>query len=362
MTKSSGLDKNKPPKSLIGLLNRYFDDPIWDVRGWDERSGEKFRISLDRDSGTIQTDTSRVLSNLTLIHMAWGAGLVKAKNETEVNRIISDALENPGNRTVALALDTNLVYTRFYPNYMTRYHSDPYESKPHFVLLCQGTYHELHYKLSYNIRSSNLINGLCSLYGNDHRPFWLLTRRRSMQSPEEGGQMLRRVPERNGRLGIKGLREVRRLQQTYPVIMSKPNHMYYSEKIQTKSTFMDAVFDSLIRYEASFLRNNTNTRVLFLTSDKHQYQSADSEGLESIYVQPPTSQSVLSKMDRGTLRISALARLIEELLVHSPCIELRIGDDVTYLTGGWEGMGPQDARDGTIRGIWSDQEIELDTG
>ncbi len=361
MTKSRRSDKNRPPESLIEFLNCCFDERVWDIRGWNERAADRFKVSIDWDSGSVQTDSSSRMPKLALTHMAWGAGLIPAKNEDELNSIIDGALEESGNRTVALALDTNLVYSRFYPNFIMRYHGDPYESKPHFVLLCQGTYHELHYKLSYRIRNRDLIDSLCKFYENDHRPYWLLTRRRSMRGEEEGKRILRRVPEYNGRLGIKGLREVKRLQENYPVIMSKPNHIYYSEAIQAQSRFMDAVFDSLIRYEAAFLRNNTNTRVLFLTSDKHQYQSADSEGMEALYVEPPTSYAALSTINRNSLRIGNMMRLIEELLVFSPCIELRIGDNTTYLTSGWEGMGPQDARDGIIRGIWNDQEIQLTT-
>ncbi len=347
------------PETLTDLLNGlYSESKILEVRGWNEYNGHVIRLSID--FGKCLLEIERKLETRELVQMVWRAGMIPSKNDEELSKVIDDALENPGNRTVALALDTNLVISHFYPNYMNLHHPEPYKRLPHFLVVPSGVDHELHYKLSNTFRKSAFVDRLEGIHNRDQNYYRLMTG--SYKEPTFDSQdPIYRVASHQGRIGIKGLREMRRLQEKHRVIISMPAHLYYSERIQTETKFVDAVFDSLIRYEVSFLQKNTNTRIIFLTADKHQRQSAQNEGMETLYVQQPTYGGNLKKIEKSRFKISNIGRLIEELLVYSPCIKISSGDVDAYLASAWEAMGPEESRLGRVMAIVEDKRIILKT-
>ena len=156
--------------------------------------------------------------------------------------------------------------------------------------------------------------------------------------------------------------EIRRLQEKYPVILSKPAHLYYSEKIQTNGKFVDAIFDSLIRYEADYISKNSNARVVFLTADKHQHQSAQSEGMESLYIKHPASGQVTANIGSECFKISYVEHLIEELLVFSPYLKIEAENERAYVSSVWEAMGHEEARNGIMKCIVHGKETKIECG
>jgi len=349
---SSSQKSKKKPKSLTELLNWLWStEKVWRLDAWNDVSGKKVKLEIDfsRFKVTVKKGMNYFPAR-ELTKLVWQAGMIPCGNENEINKRIEEALDKPGNRTVALAMDTNLVINRFYPNYMRLYHNKLYEQKPHFLVLCAGTDHEIHYKMSYTLTQGPFVRAFLNQYDIDSNPYEILTGKAYLQEDQRLGPLLR-VPSLDGRLGVKGMREIRRLQEKYPVILSKPAHLYYSEKIQTEGKFVDAIFDSLIRYEADYLSKNSNVKIIFLTADKHQHQSAQSEGMDSIYVKHPTSSQASSNIGSNCFKISYVERLIEELLVFSPYLKITAGKESVYLSSVWEAMGHEEARDGVMKCI-----------
>lgn len=339
--------KSKKHEPLVAVLNRLWEESkLWRIEGWKEERGQKFKISLDFDGPTTNvTSGSDTLPSRELVGMKWRAGIVPARNEDQVKNEIESAFDKAGNRVVALALDTNAVLNHFYPNYMEAYHAGAYERKPHLLLLSAGIDHELHYMMSSTLEEGKFFQAIMTLHGNEPSPYKILTNRHAPPTDDRQDPLLR-IASKQGRLGIKGLREVRRLQENHTVVVSRPSHIYYSQQIQIEGRFIDAVFDSLIRYEAQFFEKNTNAEVVFLTSDKHQHQTATNEGFKSIYVAPPVKESVIPI---GRFRLSFIQRFLEELLVYSPYLKVESGEQNAYLASSWVGMGPEECRLGRIR-------------
>ncbi|RLI60546.1 MAG: hypothetical protein DRO93_06765 [Candidatus Thorarchaeota archaeon] len=330
---------------MIDLCNHMENNShSWKITGWNDDSGTQFEISIDLDAQRIRNETEGALDLGSFLTALWTAGIVPAENENDVADRIECLPERSGPRIAALALDTNLLYFHFYPNYMRKHNTDVYDQHQHLLVLCAATVHEVHYKLGHTIRSKAFISSFIEYSRVNTTPFTLLTGRNELKS--NPGSLLRQIQSRNGRLGIRGLREQRLLQSSYPTILSSPSHLYYSERIQNSARFVDAIFDSLIRREVLFLRNNTNLQILFLTADKHQYQAANNEGIDSMYVRPPTHKMMRHIHRNITLR--NVAGFIEHLLVLSPVLRIECEEHAYWLASTWIGMGPADAMEGKI--------------
>lgn len=350
------------PKTLTDVMNNlYSESRFWNIRGWNESSGRAVQLSLDFDNKEINREQE--ISTMDIAQIAWRAGMIPSRNDDELTGYIDEALENPGNRTVAISLDTNLVIARFYPNYMRMHHPQPYDYVPHFLVVPAGVDHELHYQMSNTFRKGDpFLAAMEDEYKRDSESYRLLTGEYTEPDIHSNREPLLRVASKKGRTGIKGLREMRRLQEEHRVIISMPAHLYYSERIQSEGKFVDAIFDSLIRYETQFLQKNTNSRIIFLTADKHQYNSATNDGMECRYVKQPTSGSAWNDIEKSRFTTSYIGKFLEEMCVYSPYIEVKAGDMKVYLASAWEAMGHEESRLGRLKCIIDRNRLTLDIG
>lgn len=254
-----------------------------------------------------------------------------------------------------------MVIARFYPNYV-RNNGPEFLGHVTPILVIPGAVdHELHYMLNHSISDeSTFIERMKNEIETDSNLYNLLfgTSRDSINSADSID--LFGLPSDYGRVGMKGIREERRLQEGYPTIKSIPSHLYYSERIQSEGKLVDAVFDSLIRYETQFFEKNTDSNVLFLTADKHQHVTALNEGMESIFIEQPGEQETLNNMNENRFTLQYLGRFLEEFLVYSPALKVTAGDSTVYLASAWKGMTTEETRLDKMRCVLNENLYSVD--
>ncbi|MHA1864213.1 MAG: hypothetical protein ACTSWA_10635, partial [Candidatus Thorarchaeota archaeon] len=104
---SSQKSKNKP-QSLTELLNWLWSiEKVWRLDAWNDVSGKKVKLEIDfsRYEVTVKKGIN-IFPARELTKLVWQAGMIPSGNENEINKKIEDSLDEPGNRTVALAMDT----------------------------------------------------------------------------------------------------------------------------------------------------------------------------------------------------------------------------------------------------------------
>ncbi|MBD3159375.1 MAG: hypothetical protein GF309_11345 [Candidatus Lokiarchaeota archaeon] len=333
------------PELLDVLIEK---DETLTIQGWSERNGQSVAISVDIGGKRIRTVEE--IDDKEIVQMAWSAGMLASASEGKLTKRIENNFQNSGKRSIILTLDTNLVIARFYPNYVR---NNGHELLGHVtpILVVPGAVdHELHYMLNHSISDEiAFIEKMEDEIKSDNNLYTLLFGSSTGSKGDDDSIDLFGLPSDYGRVGMKGIREERRLQEEYPTIKSMPSHLYYSERIQSEGKLVDAVFDSLIRYETQFLEKNTDSRVLFLTADKHQHVTALNEGMESIIIEQPVEPQALNDIDENRFDFEHIARFLEELLVYSPALKVTAGDSTAYLAAAWKGMTTEGIRRDKIR-------------
>ncbi len=358
-------------KTLIGVLNDYFQQAIplctdeehqnalknISISFWDEVRNKQGSLTYDFTKKRITEASPRKENDLSYI--AWLAGLLKPLNEAEIQEKLLDKLGKDKTRIVALGLDTNLIYNRFFHSTIATLFKKVNQRFPGLLLLSRGSNDEMSYKTSLVYKSEHTDrdwwNNFLKYLENN-----VLARKLLLDMPrmnlDEMERRLSRLPSRQGRLGHKGLHEFRILTREALAICSMPVHLYYMKEMHSKETieFPDAVYDSLIRYELLFFRNNTNAKVLFFTADKNQAQAAKNEGLKTTYVAPPTSIFPLLGDNGPPVSINNLAAVIRELIWYSPIVEVSIPGlkgavGTLYISFSWHRKMVQDFTEGIIK-------------
>ncbi|MHA1791023.1 MAG: hypothetical protein ACTSVI_00170 [Promethearchaeota archaeon] len=359
-------------KGLIQLLNESLmktSDRVLFFEGIDEENLRKFKIKISLGDKK-RIDIEKKINDADLCKMLWNAGMLRAKNFPAIMKIIKEFLKRNVQRPKALAIDTNLVYSRFIQNVIEAEFRDPYESILFFIIIGRGTNDEMHYKTSVKYRGmpESMFKKFVEIISSDSIVASLLT---NTTHKELIINKLRNAANRDGRLGLKGLLHFRELQSKYRVIVSKPLHLYYAKEMisrpainvnKTKSTareniypgvtFPDAVFDSIIRHEIAFIRDNTNIDVLFLTADKNNDESSETEGLEHVYVQQPTTWMTINNEGPNIINVDHVEKLLVELLTFSPFIKVSSTSDQFkpfYLAYTWIGKLPEENLKGKIQ-------------
>ncbi|MHA1269462.1 MAG: hypothetical protein ACTSPY_06700 [Candidatus Helarchaeota archaeon] len=327
------------------LNDLYKESRIFELNGWDSSQNSYFNIKIDFNK--YEFEILDTLTDNVLARLLWQAGILKIsslKNE-EVEKL-KDFLDSPNNKAKCIALDSNMILYRFMDNFINQNYNLIDQQFPGIILLPNACQHEFHYKAAntYLTNKQELLKliekepiiGLiiCSSKIKDH-----INRR------------IETVKNFAGRLGLKGDHEIRKLQENemFPVIISSPGHLYYSETIQTSDKFIDAIFDSLIRVEINFFRKNTNADIRFLTGDKDQYTAADNEGLSSLWITPPLNWETSLKKDKSLFNLNTLSELIIEFLIYSPYIKIKSGDREHYYTFHWYNKKPTENIEGLIK-------------
>jgi len=333
----------------MSVLNAHYEtSKKINIEGLDEKTGRKIEFTIDFSRRRITQE--RGITEHELATLLWKAGILNLKtvHGTLVEEIIR-FLQAKGRRVKALALDTNIILDRFAYNLIRQAFSRVSEQFNGLIIIPGASLHEFHYKASYTFRSkleilTNRIDddvNIGLLLCNSNNSAVIRTR-------------LARIKNYQGRLGHKGEWEVLALQDSLPVILSCPDHLYYSQRIQTDAEFVDAVFDSLIRLEIQSFRKNTNADVLFLTADKDQYVAAMSEGSSASFIPVPISWEAILREDTSHFNLNYVQQFLWEFLIFSPYLIIRTGSSVDYITGFWHDKTPSENLDGILMG-WSEE-------
>ncbi|MBD3186447.1 hypothetical protein GF325_06440, partial [Candidatus Bathyarchaeota archaeon] len=310
-------NKTERRMNLIILLNKLVEaSPTHTlmIKGIDENNSKTFSIEIILKDEFKEVKMNGI-NHRDFASLLWAAGMLPTKNHQDLSTTINTFLKEQGNRPRALALDTNLIYSRFMHNFIEISIDQPFQSIPFMIIVGRGTNDEMHYKTSLTYKSLEAYSRkryeqFCDLLLRDSEVSMLLVHDRDKQ---EASQRLRGVSSREGRRGLKGLLYFRKLQKNYHVIVSKPVHLYYANHMIGKPDldlrrlknlskgdevlkilknivveYPDAVYDSIIRHEVEFMRDNTNLEIMFLTADKNNDESSETEGLRHSYVQQPT--------------------------------------------------------------------------
>lgn len=378
------MTSNKTEKrvNLIILLNKLVEaSPTHTlmIEGIDEYNSNTFSIEIILKDGTKEVKMNGI-DRLDFASLLWAAGMLPTKNHQDLSTTINSFLREQGNRPRALALDTNLVYSRFMHNFIEISIDQPFQSIPFMIIVGRGTNDEMHYKTSLTYKSLEAYNKrmydqFCNLLLRDPEVSMLLVHEHDTQ---KASHRLRGVSSREGRRGLKGLLYFRKLQKNYHVIVSKPAHLYYANHMIGKPDldlrrlknlsrgddvlkilknivveYPDAVYDSIIRHEVEFISDNTNLEIMFLTADKNNDESSETEGLRHSYVQQPTYWPKVNDIGPKVINVSHVERLIVELLTFSPYIKISSksasSEPSRYLAYTWTGKLPAENLEGRLQ-------------
>ncbi|MBD3192928.1 MAG: hypothetical protein GF308_19980 [Candidatus Heimdallarchaeota archaeon] len=355
---------NEIYRHLIQEINELVTEGTdWLIEGVNEFTSKKISIKIDLTKRIIRE--MKGISGTRFTQLLWKAGLLPAKNEKELAEKMNEQLREKNRAQVfGLALDTNLLLACFIPHFFAR-QFEHLERKP-VIIIPRAICHELHYKEGYNYRKDNyqyenlldFFKGQTSQWKEEISQ--LLFKTSNLSYFEKKWQ---RLPSMNGRMGLKGSHELRKLLQgDQSVILSKPDHMYYSQKIQLPEqevSLVDGIFDSLIRYEIDFFKKNTNVELFFITADKHQKISGELEGITSLYVIQPTKWSSLKKRQENAFRNEQLVNLLFELMVLSPYVKITVNNkEQRYYSYIWSGKKPAENIDGLVKRLSQSKGID----
>ncbi|MBN2150483.1 MAG: hypothetical protein JW839_03450 [Candidatus Lokiarchaeota archaeon] len=344
---------------LIQLLNAFLtSNPERKLllEGVNEDKGTKVKVTVQL--GEKPEIHPAGIDDLDFCSMLWSAGMLPARGHEEMQQFVIAFLDRPGNRPKALAIDTNLVYSRFVQNFFSQQYGRPFDRVPAFIVVGRGTNDEMHYKTSVMYRGmlDERYKRFIDAIVQDPDACMLLVNARD---PVEVYERMDKASSRAGRLGLKGLLYFRELQKNYPVIVSKPAHMYYTKEMTSKShdknvavEYPDAVYDSIIRHEVEFIRDNTNLDILFLTADKNNDESSETEGLAHYHVRPPTRWFQLNDAGVAVINARNVARLLVELMAYSPYVKISApggGKRPMHVAYAWTGKLPEENLDGRIQ-------------
>ena len=351
---------------LIQLLNGMLVDSsskLFLIEGIDEEELAWFKVTIDMDKD--RKIAKENLDDLEFCKMLWSAGMLLSKNHDELKSKITNFLGTAGNCPKALAIDTNLIYSRFLQTFLGTVYSKPYEKVPFITVVGRGSNDEMHYKTSSNYRSmwKADFEAFCKLISQDPNVGLLLTNR---NKPDEVASRMKQASSRQGRLGLKGLLYFRELQAKYQMICSRPLHLYYAKEMSSKMLdgksgvqYPDAVYDAIIRHEVEFIRDNTNVDVLFLTADKNSDEASETEGLLHQYVQQPTRWADVNAAGVSIINVDHVEKLLLEFLAFSPFVKISCdgkANNAIYLAYTWIGKLPADNLEGRIQ-AWDGKDV-----
>ncbi len=344
---------------LIQLLNAFLtastDNKLL-LEGVNEDKGTKVKVVVQL--GEKPEIRPAGIDDLDFCSMLWSAGILPAREHEAMQQFVMAFLDRVGNRPKTLAIDTNLVYSRFVQNFFSKLYGRPFDRVPAFIVVGRGTNDEMHYKTSvtYHGMSDERYKRFIDAIVQDPDACMLLVNARD---PVEVYERMDKASSRAGRLGLKGLLYFRELQGKYPVIVSKPAHMYYTKEMTSKShdknvavEYPDAVYDSIIRHEVEFIRDNTNLDILFLTADKNNDESSETEGLAHYHVKPPYRWMQVNDAGVSAINARNVARLLVEMMSYSPFVKISApgsSKPPVHVAYAWTGKLPEENLDGRIQ-------------
>jgi len=344
---------------LIEFINQCFQkSSVWTIHAINEKNLKWFSFTITfHPSSEFELECPSNIPYNTLSEILWCSDLLQSPSEESLDRWLDST--DPFNTVKALAPDTNLIIRRFFPNYLGRKRKNPYESLSLLIILSRSINFELHTMRPFKYGRPSISSNVISFNSNlleffkqtiDNWPalglLWNIREDRGLSS------QLRQLNNIRGRIGLRGTFEIDSLRKWAPVLVVKPIHILHSPKVIEDTYFLNAIHDSLIRYEVDFFHQNISIPLLFLSNDKDQCKAAQQEGLDAIHIQQPSSNNIQSNTLNQKLNSSTIYKLILELLTRSPALRLTSIDNHHHLLSWtWRGKSMEDISQQRIRVI-----------
>lgn len=345
-------------KILMDLVNRCFEDSsFWQIHALQEKNAQWVDLQINYDSTQKSIRSSNNWDRAELSQIYWEAGLIQSRSDNPLQKWIAQIA--PFQKVRALAPDTNLLILRYTSNFLRRYISSS-RNAPVLILFARSIQYELHTMVGskYSMRMNEQIEEVITQSLKDWPHLQIVWRFRNTDAikPQIAG-----LSDKRGRIGLRGVFEVESLHKWAPVIVVKPPHILHSPKVLESSQFLNAVHDSLIRYEIDFVGQNTSLPILFLSNDKDQCKSAEQEGLETLHVQRPFIKDNVDSLAARNINLERIRALLLSLLGFSPGVRLSSNQGEYYLAWTWRGRHIDDISDHKIRVVDPKGNIETIT-
>ncbi|MFX1284737.1 MAG: hypothetical protein ACFFB5_13845 [Promethearchaeota archaeon] len=342
-------------KLLINLLNECFsENPCWKFHVIQESSWEWVDLQICYDKTRKEICSSPNWNKNDLAHLYWEADLIFSESENELEEWVRR--ETLPHRVKGIAPDTNLIIPGFLTKFLKRLAVSPHDIVPVLVLFARSIQYEIHSMRPFTY-SSRLPSDVENFFEQAVQTWPLLADLWNSRFGKYTPDLMTSLSNERGRLGLKGTYEVDALHKWAPVIIVKPSHVLHSPKVLEQSPFLNAVHDSLIRYEVDFIRQNTSLPILFITNDKDQCKSAIQEGIEAIHIKKPGYKSRIEKEVSKQLDLERIRSLLLSLLAYSAVVRLTSQSGEYYLSWTWRGRRMEDVSEHKIRLVDSERKI-----
>ncbi|MFX0125554.1 MAG: hypothetical protein ACFFAE_18170 [Candidatus Hodarchaeota archaeon] len=332
---------------LINLLNECFsENPCWKFHVIQESSWEWVDLQICYDRTRKEIRSSYNWNKNDLAHLYWEADLISSESENELEEWVRK--ETFPHRVKGIAPDTNLIIPGFLTKFLKKLTISPHDIVPVLVLFARSIQYEIHNMRPFTY-SSRLPSDAENFFEQAVQTWPLLTELWNFKLGKYSPAHITRLSNERGRLGLKGTYEVDALHKWAPVIIVKPSHILHSPKVLEQNPFLNAVHDSLIRYEVDFIRQNTSLPILFITNDKDQCKSAIQEGVKALHIRKPGYEGSIEKIARNNLDLERIRTLLLSLLAYSPAVRLTSQTGKYYLSWTWCGRNMDDVHEHRIR-------------
>lgn len=341
---------------LMDLLNQcYTQSSCWKFHVLQESTWEWVDLQICYDNSKFNLKSSNNWNKNDLVNLYWEAGLISDSSEADLEEWIRK--ESLIQRVRGIAPDTNLIIPGFVSTFLKSLPQGGHDIIPVLVLFARSIQYEIHTMREYTYSRVSSRAETCFSEALHNWP--LLEKLWNTKKTSSVAQQLSDLSNKRGRLGIKGSYEVDALHKWAPVIIIKPTHILHSPKVLEDTPFLNAVHDSLIRYEVDFVSQNTSLPIMFITNDKDQCKAAQQEGIKSLYIQRPRYSPSLDSECGKKLSLEHIRRLILGLLTYSSAIRMTSQSGEYYLSWTWRGRKITDITDHRIRLVDSKAQSQI---
>lgn len=345
-------------KILMDLINTCFSQTsCLKFHVIQESNWEWVNIQICYDSSQKQLKASSNWKRNDLAHLYWEAGLITSESEQPLEDWIRK--EGLSQRVRGIAPDTNLLIPGFVSSFLRKIPQGAHEIVPVLVLFARSIQYELHTMRAFTYSRKRFPTKAEECFKAALNTWEPMKELWNIRNPNQLTDRISQLSNARGRLGIKGTYEVDTLQQWAPVIIIKPPHVLHSPKVLEDTPFLNAVHDSLIRYEIDFLHQNTSLPILFITNDKDQCKAAQQEGMKALYIEKPHYSRDIELIASQNLNSERIKVLILSLLTYSPVVRITFKENTYFLSWTWCGRQMNDLADHKIRVVDSSNNVMI---
>lgn len=343
-------------KLLMNLINELFSQhSCWKFHIIQESSWEWVDLQICYDDVQKRIQTSVNWKKDELANLYWESGLISSESENAIEEWIRK--KGHLHKVKGIAPDTNLIIPGFITTFLKRIIGSPHDIVPVLVLFARSIQYELH---TMRVFSYSRISSVIEDFFQESIKKWpSLIKLWNFSEFKPLESQIKRLHNERGRLGMKGTYEVDELHRWAPVIIIKPSHVLHSPRVLEESPFLNAVHDSLIRYEVDFIHQNTSLPILFLSNDKDQCKAATQEGIETLHVKKPKYNSAIETNIHQNIDLERIRLLILSLLTNSPVVRITSQKGDYFLSWTWKGRSMDDITNHKIRVIDDQKNIRI---